>query len=347
MTDVPRLLALKTAVPPFVLEQPEVAKIAEAVFGDKTDIQRMLPVFANTGIERRYSCVPPEWYLEPHGWKDRDAIFRENAVELLARVTEACLIEAGLKRHDIDAIVTVTTTGIVTPSLDALIMERLALRRDVMRLPIFGFGCAGGVSGLARAGALATAMPGKRILFLAVELCALTFRRDDISKSNIVATALFGDGAAGAILSTDGDGPRLGASHEHTWPGTLDIMGWGIEEDGLRAIFSQSIPSLVNEELEKVLGEFLTRNGMTLDDIDSFACHPGGAKVLSALERALKLEDGRLEDSRSVLRDYGNMSSVTVLFVLERMKIRERRERVLMSTLGPGFTAAFQILEGR
>jgi alkylresorcinol/alkylpyrone synthase len=347
MADGPRLLALKTAVPPFVLEQDAVAKIAEAVFGGHTDIQRMLPVFANTGIARRYSCVPPEWYLAPHGWKDRDAIFRENAVELLAQVTDACLDEAGLQRHDIDAVVTVTTTGVLTPSLDALIMERLSLRRDVVRLPIFGFGCAGGVSGLSRAGMLATAMPGKNILFLAVELCALTFRKDDTSKSNIVATALFGDGAAGAILSTTGEGPRLGASYEHTWPGTLDIMGWGVEEDGLRAIFSQSIPSLVNAELESVLGTFLCRNGLTLSDFDAFACHPGGAKVLSALERTLRLEEGGLADSRSVLRDYGNMSSVTVLFVLERMKIRERRERVLMSTLGPGFTAAFQILEGR
>ncbi len=347
MATEPRLLALQTAVPPFMLEQAVVADIARTLFTGHADIERLMPVFTNTGIEKRYSCVPPEWYLGTHGWKDRNAIFLDHAVTLLTRVAEKLLAEAGLRRDEIDAIVTVTTTGIATPSLDALIVERMGLRRDIQRTPIFGFGCAGGVLGLARAGALAKAQPGSKVLFLAVELCALTFRKDDVSKSNIVATALFGDGAAGAIVSTEGDGPKIGANFEHTWPGSLDIMGWEVEEDGLKAIFSQSIPGLVNNELEKVLQDFLGRNATALSDIDAFACHPGGAKVLTALERALRLEEGGLTDSRSVLRDYGNMSSVTVLFVLERMRIVAQKKRTLMSTLGPGFTAAFLMLEGR
>jgi len=346
MASEPRLLALKTAVPPYVLEQEAVADIARALFQDKTDIERMMPVFENTGIDRRYSCVPAEWYLSKHGWKDRSAIFVDNAVALFEKIAVECLDEAGLAAEDVDAVVTVTTTGITTPSLDALIIEKMRLRRDVTRLPIFGFGCAGGVLGIARAGALAKAQPGSKVLFLAVELCALTFRKNDVSKSNIVATALFGDGAAGAIVSTEGDGPQLGPSFEHTWPDSLDIMGWEIEEDGLKAIFSKSIPGLVEDEFETVLNEFLRRHDWSLRDMDSFACHPGGAKVLSALERALGLEEGGLSHSRDVLRRYGNMSSVTVMFVLEAMRIREQKRRTLLTTLGPGFTAAFMTLEG-
>jgi alkylresorcinol/alkylpyrone synthase len=345
MAPEPRLLALKTAVPSYVLEQNVVADIARTLFGGKTDIERMLPVFANSGIERRFSCVPPDWYLADHGWKDRNAIFVKNAVSLLEKVTSDCLSEAGLAADQIDAIVSVSTTGIATPSLDALITERMSLRRDITRLPIFGFGCAGGVLGLARAGALAKANPGTRVLLLCVELCALTFRKDDVSKSNIVATALFGDGAAGAIISTEGEGPRLGPSGEHTWPDSLGIMGWDIEEDGFKAIFSKSIPDLVEEEFETVLFDFLQRHSLKLDDIDGFACHPGGAKVLSALERALQLKEGGLDDSREILRQYGNMSAVTVLFVLERMRVRKKHRRTLLSTLGPGFTAAFMTLE--
>lgn len=341
----PRLLALKTAVPPFVLDQSDVTARAAALFCGRRDIDRLMPVFANTGIERRYSCVPIGWYAEPHGWKERNALYIENAVALFARLTADLLAEASLEPRDIDAVVVASTTGIATPSLDALVVERMGLRRDVRRLPIFGLGCAGGVVGLARAADLALARPGSRVLFLSVELCALTFRKDDASKSNIVATALFGDGGAGAILSTEGDGPVIGSGAEYTWPSSLDVMGWDVEEDGLKARFSQSIPSLVANDFRAILDQYLRANDTSLAQFDSFACHPGGAKVLDALEDVLGLQRGGLEASRGVLRDYGNMSAVTAMFVLERLRWRE--ERILMTALGPGFTAAFLAIGGR
>jgi alkylresorcinol/alkylpyrone synthase len=260
-------------------------------------------------------------------------------------VTHALLAEAKLGPGDIDAIVVASTTGIATPSLDALVVERMQLRRDIRRLPIFGLGCAGGVIGLTRASAIAQAMPGSRVLFLVVELCALTFRKDDLTKSNIVATALFGDGAAGAILSTKGAGPELAASGEYTWPQSLDIMGWEVEEDGLKARFAQSIPSLVASDFSTILTAFLQRNDLRLGDISKFACHPGGAKVLDALEDAFQIERNALTESRSILRDYGNMSAVTALFVLERMDWRRQDQRILMTALGPGFSCAFQVIE--
>ena len=335
----PRLLALKSAVPPHILDQSDVSVRAGALFQSHRDMSRLMPVFENTGIERRYSCVPIDWYNEPHGWTDRNALYIENAVALFEKLTAELLAQARLKREDIDAIVVASTTGIATPSLDALVVERMDLRRDIRRLPIFGLGCAGGVVGLTRAAELAKANPGSRVLFLVVELCALTFRKDDISKSNIVATALFGDGAAGAILSTEGEGPVVGPGGEHTWPHSLDIMGWDVQEDGLRAIFSQSIPSLVANDFQPVLQHFLLKNDVRLSEIEDFACHPGGAKVLDALEDAFGIPRGGLVDSRGVLRDYGNMSAVTALFVLERMDWRRRK--IMMTALGPGFSAAF------
>ena len=343
---IPRLLALKSAVPPYTLDQTDVSVRAAELFQNQRDITRLLPVFENTGIERRYSCVPIEWYSEPHGWIDRTNLYVENAVALIARLTEELLEQAKLKREDLDAIVVSSTTGVATPSLDALVVERLGLRRDIRRLPIFGLGCAGGVVGLMRAADMAKAEPGSRVLFLVVELCALTFRKNDISKSNIVATALFGDGAAGAIVSTKGVGPALGPAGEYTWPNSLDIMGWEIEEDGLKARFSQSIPALVAGDFQSILHAYLRKNDLELKDVDDFACHPGGAKVLDALEDAFGIARGALCKSRGVLRDYGNMSAATVLFVLERLNWRDPSARHLMTALGPGFSAVFLMIGG-
>ncbi|MEI9932669.1 MAG: hypothetical protein WDM89_19580 [Rhizomicrobium sp.] len=287
-------MAVKSAVPPYVIDQANAAEAARALFAGRRDIDRMMPIFVNTGIDKRHSCVPIDWYLEAHGWTDRTKLFVDNAVDLLEQVANKLLAEAGLDKNDIDAVVVASTTGIATPSLDALIVERMQLRRDIKRLPIFGLGCAGGVIGLSRAADMARAMPGARVMFLVVELCALTFRKDDMTKSNVVAAALFGDGAAGAILSTDGKGPSFGASGEHTWPHSLDIMGWDVQEDGLKAVFSQSIPALVGAEFKKVLHAFLQKNDIKLADIERFACHPGGAKVLDALEEAFGIPNGAL-----------------------------------------------------
>jgi alkylresorcinol/alkylpyrone synthase len=343
----PRLLALKSAVPPYVIAQTEAANYVRSLFAQVRDIARLIPVFENTGIARRYSCVPIDWYRGDHGWLDRTQLYVENAVNLLETVARRLLAEANLAPEDIDSIVVASTTGIATPSLDALIVERMGLRRDIQRLPIFGLGCAGGLIGLSRAGDIARARPGSKVLFLVVELCALTFRKNDTSKSNIVATALFGDGAAGAILSTDGEGPMLGAAGEHTWPNSLDVMGWDMTEDGLKARFATSIPGLVASDFRPLLDDFLVRNGIGFSEIDAFACHPGGAKVLDALEDALDLPRGDLEDSRSVLRDYGNMSAVTVMFVAERMNVRKKMQRTLLTALGPGFSVAFLMLDGQ
>jgi alkylresorcinol/alkylpyrone synthase len=345
----PRIGAVAAAVPRYELDQDDVTRRVRLALGPRSEhIMRLLPMFGNTGIERRYSCVPIEWYEELHDWPERNAIYLETAMELFESATRRALDIAGRRPEEIDAIVAVSTTGIATPSLDALLMERMGLRRDVQRLPIFGLGCGGGTIGLARAGTMAAAKPGSLVLFLVAELCALSFRRDDFSKSNIVATALFGDGAAAALVSTDFTGPAIVASGEHTWPQSLDVMGWDVTNDGLKAIFSRDIPDLVGAELNGIAVAFLASHGLTLADIDRFICHPGGAKVLDALEAAFEIAPGALLEARDVLREFGNMSAATVVFVLERAiaGMRERPwNRALMTAMGPGFTAAFTLLE--
>jgi len=287
--------------------------------------------------------------LQERSFTERNALFLEHATNLLTEAAGKVLAQAGLTAGDIDAIVTVCSSGIATPALDARIMQRLPFRPDVQRSPLFGLGCAGGVLGLARAAAVARAAPQSRVLFLDIELSSLTFRHQDRSKSNLVATALFGDGAAAAVITCRDDAPanapRIQAWGEHTWPDTLDIMGWEVAEDGLKVIFSRDIPSLVREDLRVVVDTFLRKNKMSLRDIDEFVLHPGGARVLDALEDTFELKRGALTLSREVLREHGNMSSATVLFILRAALDSGVRGRCLLTTMGPGFTAGMMIVE--
>ncbi len=345
MPPRPRLLSVATAVPPYRLDQKDVMESAAKLFDGAFDnLKRLLPVYDNAAIKTRYSCVPLEWYLREHGFGERNRLYLENAVALIERAATDALAAAGLAPEDIDLIISVSTTGLATPSLDALLMERLPFRRNVQRLPVFGLGCAGGVLGLGRAAAFARAAPECRVLFVVVELCALTFRRADQSKSNLIATALFGDGAAAGVVSCTGAGPVIADWGEHTWPQSLDIMGWDIADDGFGVLFSRDIPTLVRQRMRATAESYLAGQNLALSHIDSFVCHPGGAKVIDALEQAFGLPAGGLEHTRSVLRDYGNMSAATVMFVLERA-LGDGARRHLVSSLGPGFTAGFLTLE--
>ncbi|HKX11464.1 MAG TPA: 3-oxoacyl-[acyl-carrier-protein] synthase III C-terminal domain-containing protein [Stellaceae bacterium] len=329
------------------MDQRTAAERALVHFGDLVGdrAERLMPIYGNAGVENRYTCVPIDWHSQPHGWRERSAVYYENSLALLERAAVDCLATVGLGGQDVDAIVVVSTSGIATPSLDAVLINRLGLRSDVKRLPIFGFGCAGGILGLSRAADIARLDPNANVLFLVVELCSLTFRGNDKTAANFVSTALFADGAVAALISARGDGIVLGASGEHTWHDTLDVMGWDIQDDGFQVLLSRDIPSLVRARVRDVTTQFLDRHGLGLADIDRFICHPGGAKVLTALEEAFGLEEGALVDARGILRDYGNMSAATVLFVLDRALKSGARGRLLMTTMGPGFTAGFQIIE--
>lgn len=347
------VISLATASPPHQIAQSEIVESAREVFAARgPKFERLVPAYENAGIESRQFCAPLAWFLEPHGWVERTNKFLESADALLEQASIRCLDQAGLKPEDVDALVVVCSTGIATPSLDARLMERLAFRRDVVRLPIFGLGCAGGVLGMARASALARAMPGGRVLLLVIELCGLTFRRQDLGNSNIIASALFGDGAAAALIehrpserkSTTAP-VRIVATAEHTWPNSLDVMGWSIEEDGLGVLFSRDIPRLVETRMRPVVDRFLADQGRRMADLDGVVCHPGGAKVIVAMQRALGLDDNALDVEIEILRRHGNMSAVTALFVLAEKQRRGDGGLRLMLALGPGFTLAMGLLE--
>jgi alkylresorcinol/alkylpyrone synthase len=302
-------------------------------------------LYENSGIERRFSARPLPWHAGGPGFATRHAVFIEAAEHLLADAGRRAIDGAGLTVDDIDAVVCVCSTGIATPSLDARVAERLGLRADVVRTPLFGLGCGGGVMGFARASALACAEPGSRVLLLVVELCTLSLRLGDRSKANLVACALFGDGAGAVVLSTEGEGATIGATGEHRWPDSLDVMGWTVKDDGLGVLFSVRVPEVVRTQLRSATDGFLARHGLTLADIDRFISHPGGAKVVRAIEEAYGLEGEAMDDAREVLRAYGNMSAASVLFVLERALAAPGWRRGMMTAMGPGFSGSFAVLE--
>ncbi len=347
MEPIPRILSLATALPPHKIRQEDVLPAAIRHFsGSNPSFERLQSVYANAQIETRYSCVPLDWYGKEHGFAERNRLYLENAVDLLETAALKALRAAGLAPQAVGGLVVVSSTGVATPSLDALLMERLDISRSATRLPIFGLGCVGGVLGLARAAALVRAEPRRRILFLVVELCGLTFRANDFSKGNIVATALFGDGAGAAVIACEGDGPAIVRWGEHTWPDTLGIMGWDVRDDGLAVVFSRHIPAHVRSKFRAAADEYLAAAGQDVADVDSFVCHPGGAKVVAALEEVFDLAPGAMTSARCVLRRYGNMSAATILFVLEQALAEGPAPRRLLAALGPGFTAGFLTLEG-
>jgi alkylresorcinol/alkylpyrone synthase len=336
------LLSLATAVPPHVLGQADAALAAERMFaGRMADYQRLAAVFGSTGIVKRHSVRPMSWFFEDRGWPERTAAYLEGAAALFVEAAGAALQQAGLSGADVDAVVTVSSTGVATPSLDARVAAAMGFRPDALRVPVFGLGCAAGVTGLALAARLAAAQPGRRVLFVAVELCTLAFRLDRADKTNIIASALFGDGAAAAVLQAGGPDGGIGeieAAGEHTWPDTLDVMGWSMDPTGLGVILARAVPRFAEKEVGPAVAAILGRIGVERGSIDRFVCHPGGAKVVAALESSLGLGDGALDLEREVLADYGNMSAPTVLFVLDRAIARGLPPRVLLVAMGPGFT---------
>ena len=341
------LLSLATAVPPFPVCQAEAKATGRALFaGRKALFDRLSGVFDNAEIDERQLVAPLAWYGENHGWSERNRTYLAAADALFIEAARGAIERAGLQPSDIDGVIAVSTTGIATPSLEARNAKALGLRPDIRRVPIFGLGCAGGVSGLATAARLAAADPGSRWLFVTVETCSISIRLDSDDPAAIVATALFADGAAAAVVSTEGEAlTRIVGAGEKLWPDTLGIMGWRVEDPGLAVIFDRAIPPFVESELAAAVDGILAANGWARSDIDRLCCHPGGAKVMDAIETALEVPSGSLDLEREVLRDCGNMSAPTVMFVLERLIARGLPDKVMMTAFGPGFTCAGLLLQ--
>jgi alkylresorcinol/alkylpyrone synthase len=344
-----RLLGLGRATPPHTITQDDARDWARSQFATRFPVfERLAPVFANAGINRRHLAMPVEWYLQPQDWATRTSAYRDVARALFIAAARNALDAARLTPADIDIVVTVSSTGIATPSLEALAHAEMGFRADITRVPVFGLGCAGGVSGLALAARLAAAQPGARVLMVTVELCSLSFREDQLSKANVVATALFGDGAAAVILCSEGPAQvAVVDAAEHLWPETLDVMGWDVAPHGFGVIFAQSIPALIARHLRTTMTGLCTAMGTGREEIGRFICHPGGAKVVEAIEASLELAPGTLDAERAVLADNGNMSAPSVLFVLHRLLADDALPAdrpSAMLALGPGFTLSSLLL---
>jgi alkylresorcinol/alkylpyrone synthase len=336
------LVSLATSVPAHTFLQKDVLAAAWDIFGSRfPDYERFASIYTNTGIIKRHGVKPFDWYLTPRGWPERTEAFLEGAEALFIEVAGKALASAGIRAADVDSVVTVCSTGIATPSLDARVHRRMGFRSDVSRVPVFGLGCAGGASGLSIASRLAQARPGTNVLLVTIELCSLALRLDELTKANIIATSLFGDGAAAIVLRAgDGGETQIESTGEHLWPDTLDVMGWSVDPLGFGVILRRTVPEFVASELKPALEKILTRMRLSLADIGRFICHPGGAKVINAIESALALDQGTLDHERDVIADYGNMSAPTVLFILQRALAKGLPARSLLTALGPGFTAS-------
>ena len=341
------LLSLATALPPYSVEQSVAKAKAREVFGGRKELfDRLAGVFDNAGIARRHIVAPTEWYEGHHGWKERNRLYLDACDALFRDAATQAIDRAGLKPSDIDGVVAVSTTGIATPSLDARNGPAIGLREDIWRVPIFGMGCAGGVNGLATAARLAAGDPGSRWLYVTIETCSIAIRLDSDDPAAIVATAIFGDGAAAAVVQAGGAGiATIAGAGERMWADTLNIMGWRVEDPGLAVVFDRAIPPFVEAELAGAVDGMLTAMGRKRGDIDRFCCHPGGVKVIDGIESALELPVGTLDLERDVLNDCGNMSAPTVLFVLDRLMRRGLPEQTMLTAFGPGFTCAAMLLE--
>lgn len=336
-----------TAVPPHVLSQAELMEVAAAV-----GPAGLVSMFQNARVERRALAMPVDWYLQPHGFAARNAAYADVGLPLIHEAASQAIDAAGLRATDVDSITFVSTTGIATPSLDARLATRLGCRPDVVRLPVWGLGCAGGVAGLNLAAQLARAAPASHHLVVCLELCSLSFDAGQMglseghSKKTMAAASLFGDGCAAIVVSGDATGahgPRHARGARHLFPGTERVMGWDVHDDHLEVVLSPRIPDIVREHMRGLV------DGMAgAQPVDHWVLHPGGARVIDAYEDALGLAPDALTDTKQVLADHGNMSSPTVLFVL-RQKMAQGigpGQSALLAALGPGFASDMAWVEG-
>ena len=344
------LRSLRTGSPSHDVAQEDVLRAATEQFPEVYRSEAMIGVFKNAQIEHRQLARPLDWYIGQRGFAEKNAVYVEEALDLSERIAREALADAGITPADVDAVIFVSSTGISTPSLDSYLIQRMGINPNVARLPLWGLGCAGGGAGLSRAADLVKA-GYEHVLLVTVEFCSLTFVLGDESKSNFIGTALFADGGAAAVLgaadesiggTASGGGGGLMeivSTHSTLIDNSAGITGWDIVEAGFKLRLSPEIPTLLAKHLRGMVDASLEEEGWTLDSIEHMVVHPGGSKVITGYELLLGLDEHALDGARKVLREHGNMSSPTVLFVLAEALASGARGRGLISSTGPGFSA--------
>jgi alkylresorcinol/alkylpyrone synthase len=357
-----RIAGVASAMPEHRLSQEAITTALKSYWNEKLVSHELLERFhSRVGVDYRHLAYPPERYSQFTSWGETNAAWLEAAEVLGVRAIDAALDHAGVSRSELDALFVVSITGIASPSLDARLINRMRLRPDIKRTPIFGIGCAGGAIGLTRAADYTLAYPDQTAAILAVELCSLTIQRDDLSTASLIAAGLFGDGAAAAVVrgsktahraSTGSrvavrQGPQILGCGSVFYPDSEDVMGWDISEKGFKIVLSPRLPDLIKERLAGDVDAFLGKHELRRADVGNWVIHTGGPKVLDAIQETLALRDCDLEQSWNCLRRVGNLSSASVLLVLEEVMLNHAPAPGtfgLLLAMGPGFCSEMILL---
>jgi alkylresorcinol/alkylpyrone synthase len=353
----PQVGGTGTALPPHRYTQQDLAELATEVLpGIARQKDTLVRLFARVGVKHRHLALPAAAYRTLTGLEARNAAWLDVAIPLAIESLGEALNDAGLQPADVDALFTTTVTGIAVPSLDARLMNRLPFRTDLKRIPLFGLGCVAGAAGMARAAEYLRAFPDHVAVLLSVELCSLTLQHTDDSVANIISSGLFGDGAAATVLvgaehpaaRTIGCGPAVLDSLSRFFPDTERVMGWDVVDDGFKIVLSKGVPLLAREGLPPLVDELLARHELTRDAVAHWVAHPGGPAVVAAMSQGLDLPDDALAATVRSLADVGNLSSASVLFLLDdfRRHLRPQPDDYgLMLAMGPAFCAEAVLLQ--
>lgn len=338
-------------LPAYYRETADILPLIETWLAgqDERFIRKVFKIFGNAGVDKRYSIMSPEEVFTSTSFEQKNDIYVRECTNLAEQALQKALDKAGWKANEIDYLITVSCTGIMIPSADAYLVNRLHMKQDIVRLPVTEMGCAAGVSGIIYATNFLKANPGKKAAVVAVEAPTATFQLNDFSMANVVSAAIFGDGAAAILLtSCEADtGPEVIAQEMYHFYDAEYMMGFKLTNTGLRMILDETVPDTISEHFPKIVHPFLERNNTNIEEIDHLIFHPGGRKIVQTVEALFGSLGKNIDDTREVLKQYGNMSSATVLYVLERFLDRNlpAGDKGLMLSFGPGFSAQSVLLQ--
>lgn len=356
------ICSIGTSIPQYNITQEEIKELVQKLFGyTNREVRRLLPVFDHAQIQNRQFVVDKTWFEKDHSFEEKNSTYHSNAIKYSLKAIDDCLqnsyfLKQPVPYEAVDLIIYVSSSGISAPSIDVYLLNERSFRQDVNRMPLWGLGCAGGAIGLSRAYDWVKANPEKTALVVCCELCGITFQKGDHRKSNIVGTALFGDGISSALIMGQNSPyvtykkkavPKIRKSNSRLKKESTSVMGWNITNNGLEVIFAKSIPSLVESFWKEHIQLFFEEIQIEKDKITAYIAHPGGTKVLQAMEEVLHDKKEKMKHSYRVLRNHGNMSSSTVLYVLKEWMSEDIKpgEKSILSALGPGFSSELLLLE--
>lgn len=343
--------AVSKALPEFWRSTDEILPFLDIWLKDQDNrfIRKVKKIFENAAVDKRYSIMSPEEVFSDLSFEERNNIYVREGIKLGAKCLETALEKANWQAQDLDYIITVSCTGIMIPSLDAYLINLLKLRQDIVRLPVTEMGCAAGVSGMIYAKNFLKANPGKRAAVVAVESPTATFQLNDFSMANIVSAAIFGDGAACVLLSSNEEdcGPEILAEEMYHFYDAEEMMGFKLTNTGLQMVLDVAVPETIANHFPNIIHPFLSKNGLDINNINHLIFHPGGKKIIQIVEELFGQLGKNIDETKEVLRLYGNMSSATVLYVLERIIDKKPMpgEKGLMLSFGPGFSAQRILLQ--